>query len=167
MAMATFTPRNATLSSTVLAGELARTAGMNVTMTTAAAVANHLSCSRSSPSDRMNRTATAATLTAIATGTRASSRPSTPGCCALAKLANGRAYSRVAPAIAATRTRVKTDATNHAAGRQRRDRSRPAGNSRNTNATAAVGMTQMELATHMAASPPGSDPGAAARARSP
>src|SRR5215510_8549343 len=46
--------------------EFSRNVAINITSTSTAAAANHFSCSRSSPTERANRTTTAATLTASA-----------------------------------------------------------------------------------------------------
>jgi hypothetical protein len=56
---------------------------------------------------------------------------------------------------------------NQAAGRHRRVRSRPVGKSRNTKASMASGITQIQLDSHMAARAAGHDPGAATRPCSP
>ena len=55
-----------------------------------------------------------------------------------------------------------TAATNQAAGRQRRDGSSPAGNSRSTNAKAPAGTIQIQFTSHSAARAPGIGPGRAA-----
>ena len=64
---------------------------------------------------------------------------------------------------------VSVDAppTNHAAGSHRRERNRPVGNSRNTKASQAKAMSQVQLASQANARPAGKDPGAAIKACSP
>jgi hypothetical protein len=59
---------------------------------------------------------------------------------------------------------MNAPATNHAAGRHRRERSRPAGKSKNTNASTAIGITQIQLDSQANARPAGSEPGSATRA---
>ena len=62
---------------------------------------------------------------------------------------------------------MNTPPTNHAAGSHRRERSRPVGKSRNTKASMATGITQIQLDSQATARPAGKDPGAATRACSP
>ena len=78
---------------------------------------------------------------------------STGGLTNWSKEANGCPHSRVAPAITAAVLSAKTAPTNHAAGRHRRERSRPVGKSRNKKATMARGMGQIHVDTHRANGP--------------
>jgi len=55
---------------------------------------------------------------------------------------NGSAHTRLARATSAAASSVNTAATNHAAGRHRREDSRPVGNGRSMNASPAAGITQ-------------------------
>ena len=63
----------------VVAAESARIRTTTVTPSTAAASANHVSCSRSSPEDLANRTMTASTHSARAVGSGKRSDASAPG----------------------------------------------------------------------------------------
>jgi hypothetical protein len=168
MPMATHRHRKARLERTDATTQLVRNDGMNVTTTSKAAAANHFSCSRSSPLDRTNRTTTAATLTTSAAGTRMINTASSSGGIPGAPVApNGSAQRRLAFTSKPTVVSANVPPTNHAAGRHRRERSCPVGKSRNTKASMAMGITQIQLASHMAARPVGQDPGAATRACSP
>src|SRR5215467_2870206 len=80
---------------------------------------------------------------------------------------NGFPQTWVAPASMPTVASVNAAPTNQAAGRHRRERSRPSGKSKNTKASTATGITQIQLDSQANARPPGSDPGAAIRACSP
>ena len=80
---------------------------------------------------------------------------------------NGCDQTRVAPTTASTVASAEALPTNQAAGRHRGVRGRPVGKSRNAKASMESGIAQIQLDTHMAAWPPGQDPGAATRACSP
>src|SRR6266496_2119763 len=159
--------KNARFDSTFTTGELTRIDAMNVATTSTAAAANHFSCRRSSPDDRANRTTSATTLTTSAIGIRMSSGASTSGVPAWLAEPKGSDQKRVACTSNSTAMSVNTPATNHAAGRHRRERSRPVGKSRNTNASIATGITQIQLASQANARPAGNDPGSATSACSP
>src|SRR6201981_2250595 len=138
--MATHRHKNATYDSTAATTESVTIDGMNVATTSKAAAANHFSCSRSSPADRANLTTTATTPTtsaasAVSTGVGPSGSPVW-----LAGL-NGSGQKRVAFTTRSTPTSANAPLTNQAAGRHRRERSRPAGKSKNTNASTASGIT--------------------------
>ena len=82
-ATAPFMQNSATLSRTLAAAELVRAAGMIVSSTSTAAVANHFSWSRSSPADFTKRTISEITLSRIATGMSRFSSCSSAGACPL------------------------------------------------------------------------------------
>src|SRR5207247_939167 len=129
--IATHRHKNATLWSTFTTAEFVSDDAMNVATTSRAAAANHFSCSRSSPTDRVNLTTTAATLTTSAATTRVTIAASTTGLPSRLAGPNGSAQKRVACTSKATAATVNAPPTNHAAGRHRRERSRPAGKSKN------------------------------------
>jgi hypothetical protein len=140
----------------------------SITTTSTAAAANHFSCSRSSPFDRANLTTSAVTPTARAASTqRIGVNVTTTPPIRLEEVANGWAQRRVAVTNVAAVATVKAPPTNQAAGRHRGERSCPSGKSRNAKASMARGIGQIQLDTHMAARPPGSDPGAMSSACSP
>jgi len=164
MPMLTHRHRNARFDSTLATAELLFSiVAASPTTTTVAAAANHFSCSRSSPEDLANLTIRAVTLTSVAPSKMIVTRPvnDCPDCL------NGCDHSSVAVTSAAIPTRAKLPARNQATGRHRADRSCPVGKRRNRKLSAAKGITQTQLESHMAARPAGSDPGAALRARSP
>src|ERR1700759_4412127 len=111
--------------------EFVRINAMKVATTSTAAAANHFSCSRSSPADWANLTTIAEPLTTSAARKQLTMAASTGGLTNWSKETNGGAPSRVAPAISAAVLSAKTAPTNQAAGRHRRERSRPVGKSRN------------------------------------
>src|SRR3984957_10778367 len=136
--------------------------GMIAATTSTAAVTNHFSCSRSTPDDPANRTTTAAALASRAAGTDTRTAVCDPGYHPLLSAVNGSAHTRQARATWAATSSVNAAATNHAGGRQRRERSRPSGNSRSMKANPAAGIVvQAEFANHAAPRAPGSDPGVA------
>src|SRR5271170_7006932 len=140
----------------------ASASGMIAATTSTAAVTNHFSCSRSSPDDRANRTTTAAAPANRAAGTKMRTAVCDPGYHPLLSAVNGSAQTRQARATSAAASSVNAAATNQAAGRHRRERSRPSGNSRSMTASPAVGIVvQAQFANHAAARAAGSDPGAA------
>src|SRR6266480_2547854 len=159
--------KNATFWSTFTTAELTKIDAMNVATTSRAAAANHFSCSRSSPADRANLTTTAATLAISAAGMRMSNGASSSGVPAWLAEPNGSDQKRVAFTSQSTAMSVNAAPTNHATGRHRRERTCPVGNSRNTNASTASGITQIQLDSQAAARPAGRDPGTATRACSP
>src|SRR5215831_8045125 len=168
IATATNRHKNARSDSTFATSKLAGNVTKSITSTSTAAVANHFSCSRSSPLDRANLTTSAATPTASPANTKANiaaTRARFPSW--RNEVVNGWAQAWLAVTSAPAVASVNAPPTNHAAGRQRGERSRPVGKSRNANASMASGITQIQLETHMAARPPGSDPGATRRACSP
>src|SRR5262244_584350 len=159
--------KNATFWCTFTATELTGTDAMNVATTSTAAAVNYFSCSRSSPADPANLTTTAATLTTSAAGSKMSVGSSTRGSPAWLAGLNGSGQMRAAFTSRSTSIRASAPPTNHAAGRHRRERSRPVGNSRNTNASMAIGIAQIQADSQAAARPAGQDPGSATRACSP
>src|SRR5580700_3186570 len=165
-AMAVHKPTNATLSSTFTAAEFTQIPARNTTASSRAADAHHFSCSRSSPEDLANLTTSAATLTSsaalIKTAAIRKSNPVRPA--AGAAEANGCAHDRVAAISINTVTSASAPPVNHAARRQRRDRTYPVGKSRNKNASTAVGITQVQLDSQANARPAGQDPRSATRA---
>ena len=140
---------------------------MSVATTSTAAAANHFSCSRSSPADLTNLTTTAATPATSAAGIRMSNGASTSGFPAWLAGLYGSDQKRAAFTSRSTPISANAPPTNHAAGRHRRERSCPAGKSRNTNASMASGITQIQLDSQADARPAGQDPGAATSACSP
>jgi hypothetical protein len=74
---------------------------------------------------------------------------------------------RMTPTYTAAVAAANTPPTNHAAGRHRRERSRPVGKSRNRKAAQAGGIGHVQLDSHMTARAAGQDPGATIRACSP
>src|SRR5579872_1467469 len=137
--------------------------GMIAAITSTAAAMNHFSWSRSAPDDPANRTTTAAALTSRAAGTAMRTAVCDPGYHPLLSAVNGSAHTWQARTTAAAVYSVNAAATNHAAGRHRRERSRPVGNSKRMKASAAAGIVvQAEFASHAAARAPGSDPPGAA-----
>src|SRR6266516_118564 len=161
--IATHRHKNARFDSTAATTESVTIDGMNVATTSTAAAANHFSCSRSSPADPTNRTTTATTLTTSAATTRISIAASSSGLPVRLAGPNGSAHAPVACTSKITPVTVNAPPTNHAAGRHRRERSRPVGKSKNTNASAAIGITQIQLDRHADVRPAGSDPGSATR----
>src|SRR2546430_11773286 len=79
MATATHGDKNARLESASKTGERSQNVTASITSTSTAAAANHLSCSRSSPTERANLTTTAATLTASAASANENAATSTAG----------------------------------------------------------------------------------------
>src|SRR5580700_10470033 len=136
--------------------------GMIAATTSTAAVTNHFSCSLSAPDDPANRTTTAAALTSRAAGTTMRTALCDPGYHPSLSAVNGCAQTRQARPTSAAVNSVNAAATNHAAGRHRRELSRPAGNSRSMKVSPAAGIVvKAEFANHAAARAAGSDPGAA------
>ena len=135
---------------------------MIVTTTSTAAVANHFSCSRSSPDDRTNLVISAAPATTVAAGHSTTSAECRPGYHPWLCGANGSRHTRLARATKPMVSSAYTAATNQAAGRQRRDGSSPAGNRSSTNAKAPAGTIQIQFTNHSAARAPGIGPGRAA-----
>src|SRR5215467_6866728 len=166
MAIAAHRHKNARFDSTVAASDFVTIDAISVATSSTAAAANHFSCSLSSPSDRANRTTTAATLTTSAAGKKMKNTISTPVLIALLARLKGSGQKMVACASTTRAASVNTPPTNHAAGRHRRERSRPSGKSRNTNASIASVITQTQFDNQATARPAGSDPGAATSARS-
>src|SRR5215472_16060081 len=164
MPMATHRHKNARFDSTAATTESVTIDGMSVATTSTAAAANHFSCSRSSPADRANLTTTATTLTTSAATTRISITASSSGLPDRPAGPNGSDHTPVACTSRTTPVKVNAPPTNHAAGRHRRERSRPVGKSMNTNASTAIEITQIQLDSQAAARPAGSDPGSATRA---
>src|SRR5580704_971387 len=136
--------------------------GMIAATTSTAAVTNHFSCSLSAPDDPANRTTTAAALASRAAGTKMRTAVCDPGYHPLLSAVNGSAQTCQARATSAAVYSVNAAATNHAAGRHRREYSRPSGNSRSMKVSPAAGIVvRAEFANHAAARAAGSDPGAA------
>src|SRR5690348_9834716 len=162
--IATHRHKNARFNSTATTTELVTIDGMSVATTSTAAAANHFSCSRSSPADRANLTTTAVALTTSAATTRISIAASSSGLPVRPAGPNGSDHVPAACTSKATPVKVNAPPTNHAAGRHRRERSRPVGKSKNTNASIAIGITQIQLDSQAAARAAGSDPGSATSA---
>src|ERR1700683_3168297 len=136
--------------------------GMIAATTSTAADTNHFSCSLSAPDDPANLTTTATALTSRAAGTTMRTAVCDPGYHPSLSAVNGSAQTWRARTTSAAVYSVNAAATNHAAGRHRRELSRPAGNSRSMKASPAAGIVvKAEFANHAAARAPGSDPGAA------
>src|SRR6266480_2509412 len=152
--IATHRHKNARFDSTAATTESVTIDGMNVATTSTAAAANHFSCSRSSPADRANLTTTATALTTSAATTRIRIAASSSGLPAWLPEPNGSDHTPVACTSKTAPVKVNAPPTNHAAGRHRRERSRPAGKSKNTNASTAIGITQTQL-DNQANAPPG------------
>src|SRR5271154_1001871 len=158
----TFSVDSAALSTAGLSAICGTSAsGMIATTTSAAAITNHFSCSLSSPEDLANRTATAAIPASRAAGTKMNSAACDPGYHPSLSAVNGSAHTWQARTTMAAASSVNTVATNHAAGRHRREYSRPVGNSRSMNANPVIGITETQFTNHAAARAAGSDPGAA------
>ena len=164
MPTAAYRPRNARFCSTVATTEFVTIAGIMAATTSTAAVANHFSCSRSSPEDRANRTTTAATLITSVAGRRIWITARAPGSCPWGNGLNGSDQTRVARTSWASPVSVYTPATNHAAGSHRRERSRPVGNSRSRKASSATWITKIQLESQAISRPAARDPGSATRA---
>src|SRR5215831_12118375 len=162
IAIAAHRHTNARLPSTLTTATLVKSPGTSVTTTSTAAAANHFSCSRSSPDDRANLTTSAATLTTSAAAIRQKIAVRL-GAFPLNET-NGCDQMRVALMTKATAATANAAPTHQAAGRHRRDRRCPVGNSRNTKASTAKAITHPQLDNQAAARPAGSDPGAATRA---
>src|SRR5262245_37238346 len=166
MATATNRHKDAALLSAFVSTVLTADERMNVAATRSAAAANHFNCSRSSPDDRVNLTTTAATLTTRTAQMRMITAAIT-GVTAWAAELNGRDQKRAVYTARAAEVSVNAPPANHAAGSHRRERSRPVGKSRNTKASMAKAITQIQLDSQANARPAGKDPGATIRACSP
>src|SRR5262245_40931861 len=114
MAIATSMHKTARGGSTLTISELVTLVAINVAATSTAAAANHLSCSRSSPDDRTNRTTTAATLTAVAP-VRSRTKASCPVGAARARPLSGWDQKRKAFTISTATVSADTTAANQAA----------------------------------------------------
>ena len=167
MPTATHRHKNARFDRTAATTESVTIDAMKVATTSTAAAANHVSCSRSSPATGANLTTTATTLTTSAATTRIRTAASSSGSSVWLAGPNGSCQMRVACTSKITPVNVNAPPTNHAAGRHRRERSRPVGKSKNTNASIATGITQIQLDSQANARPAGKDPGSATRACSP
>src|SRR5580704_5818727 len=162
VAMAVHKHKNATLCSTFTAAEFTQIDATNTTTSTSAAAAHHFSCNRSSPDDLANLTTSATTLTSSAALTRtlvikrrnAVSPEGLPG----PDKANGSAHSVPAAITAHTAASADAPPANHAAGRHRRERSCPVGNSKNKKASAATAIIQIQLDSQANTWPAGKDP---------
>jgi hypothetical protein len=109
--------------------------GMIAATTSTAADTNHFSCSLSAPDDPANRTTTAAALTSRAAGTTMRTAVCDPGYHPSLSAVNGSAQTWQARTTSAAVYSMNAAATNHAAGRDRRELSRPVGNSRSVRPT--------------------------------
>src|SRR5262249_53055576 len=105
--------------------------GMNVATVNAAATANHFSCNRSSPDDRLKRTISPVRPT---TGGAMRRRVTTSANEPVSRWTNGSGQLRVANTTAVAVATAYAPAMNHAAGRHRGDGSRPVGKSSRKNA---------------------------------
>src|SRR5918994_3793788 len=168
-----------TLSNTKVALKISPVVGVsarrpiqNATATTTAALTNHFSWSRSSPTERRNRamrdTAAAKTAsesatpdlmtrTAATVGTRPPEKPSS-------KSMNGCSHIVVANASVLAGTTIKRAADIQASGRQRADGRRPVGNNRNSHGNRQMEIGSIQIPSHATARPAGSDPGSATSA---
>src|SRR5580704_2740146 len=166
--MAVHRHKNARLCSTFRAAECTQIDATNTTTSNSAAAANHFSCNRSSPDDLANLTTTATTLTSSAALTRtlfitrrnAGSPAGLPG----PDKVNGCAHSVLAAITAHTAASADAPPANHAAGRHRRERNCPVGNSKNKKASAATAIIQIQLDSQPNTWPAGKDPRCATRA---
>src|SRR5438105_508085 len=104
--------------------------GARTTRRTTAAVANHFSCRRSSPTDPLNRTTAAATHAPTTAAMVADTRA---GWEVLLWL-KGSDHAWVAATTKTPVSTVQAPPINHATGRHRRDGTCPVGKSRNRNA---------------------------------
>src|SRR5215469_14536607 len=136
-------------------GEFVRNTGIAVMPTRAAAAANQVSWRRSAPRDLMNRTTTAATLTASASGKRSSRTPNTNGMTTCRSGWNGCDHKRVAPLTADTAVAAHMAPAHQAAGRQRGEGSVPSGNSSSARVRQHQVTTSATEYSHMAACPAG------------
>ena len=146
-------------------------ATQNVRATNAAAVTNHLSCSRSSPTERRKRmrtepndpttaTVRARAATMKATSAKAATEPSLGA----RRSANGRDQFSVARTIALSGSRTRIPHESQAKGRQRCDGRCPVGNKRNRNGRRHTAIVSTQLESQIDACPPGRDPRSASRA---
>jgi hypothetical protein len=145
-------------------------ARITTTTRTAPANANHLICCRSSPLARRHRTISEAADMSPSTNMRRMPKTwmlyatlklwgAAAGASSLILVSSG---PRIGHAVIATGTirAIRSNAAIHARGRQRRDRSRPSGNSNSTNVNSSMipgGHTH--VATHEKKDPNGSAPG--------
>src|SRR5918994_308002 len=149
----------------------ARIATQNATATTAAALTNHFSWRRSSPTERRNRAMsetadakTASTSATTDTVTRTTATVATPPFeTASSKLMNGRSQLAVANTSMLAGARTKIPAHTHASGRQRADGRRPVGNNRNSHGNRQIAIGSIQVPSHATARPAGSEFGSATR----
>src|SRR5918995_1111371 len=149
----------------------AKIATQNATATTAAALTNHFSWSRSSPTERRNRAMsetadakTARTSATTDTVTRTTAMVATPPFeTASSKLMNGRSQLVVANTSMLAGARTKIPAHTHASGRQRADGRRPVGNNRNSHGNRQMAIGSIQIPSHATARPAGSEFGSATR----
>src|SRR5215467_15009651 len=151
MPMAAYRHRNARSWTMFAARAFVTIVGIVAATRSRAAAANHFSCSRSSPDDRANRTTTVTTLITYVRGSRIRIAASTHGYSPSWNGWSGCAQIRLARTIKTTPVAVYTPATNHAAGRHRRERSRPSGNSMSRKASSALSTTKIQLFSQAAA----------------
>jgi hypothetical protein len=131
-------------------------AATKLATSSAAAVTNHFSCRRSSPTERRNRTTTALSPTNSGkTMLAANRRPNAGPAC---DEPNGSCHVCAAWTIDAPVRSAMQATTNHAAGRQRADGRLPVGKRRNRSATPSIVTGGSEFASHAIAWPAGSDP---------
>src|SRR5918994_5728771 len=150
----------------------AKMATQNATATSAAALTNHFSWSRSSPTELRNRamseTADAKTARTSATTdpvTRTTATVATPPFeTAPSKLMNGRSQIVVANTSMLAGARTKIAAHTHASGRQRADGRRPVGNNRNSHGNRQMAIGSIHVPSHAIARPAGSEFESATRA---
>src|ERR1700722_17402614 len=169
VAMAVHRPKNATLCSTFTTAEFTQIDATNTRASTSAAAAHHFVCRRSSPDDLANLTTTATTLTSspalirkLAIASSSAVRPSR-----LPELGvNGCVHNRLAATSVDTVARANAPPANHAAGRHRRERSRPVGKSKNKKPSAATATIQIQLDSQANTGPAGRERRAATNARS-
>ena len=137
----------------------------NVTATNAAAVTNHFSCSRSSPTELRNRITTLTKHAIMRTGKRNNvplnvtvatifTQPATM----LESVLNGCDHVAVAKTSEPKVRNARSPPASHPMGRQRVERRCPSGKSRNRNSSMQSAMGQVQFDTQAAIRPAGSDP---------
>src|SRR3984885_10224070 len=134
VAMAVHRHKNATLCSTFTTAEFTQIDATNTRASTSAAAAHHFSCSRSPPDDLANLTTTATTLTSSPALIRKLAITSSNAVRLPRLEVNGCVHNRLAATTVDTVARANAPPANHAAGRHRRERSRPVGKSKNKKA---------------------------------
>src|SRR5438477_9323027 len=171
-AMAAYMKRSARVNSTEARPQWEMKFGTNAIATSAAAVTNHLSWRRSSPTEPRKRTKSETTDASMATRI-ATSPPMNRASATFRRVplvavgsgpAKGSAQPLVAKMMDPDTSRPSDAAVIQPTGRHLRDRRCPDGNSRNRKGRIAIGIGQIQLEIHARARPAGSDPGVTIRA---